>query len=286
MKPRMVVVKDGTRFMTRSVADRWIIDEVYGPNTYKALGFKIKNNFLVIDIGAHIGIFTIAAAKSADRVFSYEPEPGNFSYLKKNLLLNKIKNVFYFNKGVFDKKGTQRLYLHSSIKHSIFDASNKSVVIQTVSLADIFEENNIKLCHLLKIDTEGCEYEILSSTPKKYFRMIGSIVLESHNDIKKNELSKLGGVLTENGFEIRKIGVNNDCLGVNMLFAEKSSRPRFVVFINNHFKLAVNFVRMLFIHNIFLNVIFFVNRKIGRAGFFLKKHFPSLYQIVRINRTK
>lgn len=69
----------------------------------------------------------------------------------------------------------------------------------TVTLEGIFKSNNIEKCDLLKMDIEGCEYEVLFSTPMEIFSKIGCICMESHPDLKKKRtLEDLIGFLKQN----------------------------------------------------------------------------------------
>ncbi len=58
--------------------------------------YFILNEGIFIDIGAHIGKFTIKIAKTLaenGKVISIEPDSINFSLLKENIELNKLKNI-------------------------------------------------------------------------------------------------------------------------------------------------------------------------------------------------
>ena len=86
-------IKFKIRKNTKKVTDLDMIDDVWKRKDYSLPGFTIKKNNLVIDIGAHIGTFTVYAAKRAKNglVFSYEPEKENFELLKQNIILNNLK---------------------------------------------------------------------------------------------------------------------------------------------------------------------------------------------------
>ena len=53
--------------------------------------------------------------------------------------------------------------------------------MESIALKDVFDSNNIKQCDLLKIDTEGSEYDILYNLPDEYYKKIKRIYLEHHN---------------------------------------------------------------------------------------------------------
>lgn len=57
---------------------------------------EIKKGDTVLDLGAHIGYYTLLAAKlvgEKGKVFAFEPEPTNFALLKKNIKINNYQNV-------------------------------------------------------------------------------------------------------------------------------------------------------------------------------------------------
>ena len=57
----------------------------------------------IIDIGAHHGIFSIFAASKGYNLLSFEPNPINFSILKKNLSENNDLDIQLFNQAVSKK---------------------------------------------------------------------------------------------------------------------------------------------------------------------------------------
>ena len=63
---------------------------------------KIDSGDVIIDIGAHVGIFSIyyALKYPSATIYSYEPVNRNYKNLVKNLEYNKIKNVIPFENAV------------------------------------------------------------------------------------------------------------------------------------------------------------------------------------------
>ena len=72
----------------------WLIEE------YKRENFSIESNDVIIDIGAHIGLFTIYASQFSKNgeIYSFEPMKDNFELLNKNIISNKV--IFSFIKDV------------------------------------------------------------------------------------------------------------------------------------------------------------------------------------------
>jgi len=282
MKYILQILDDGIRFLVRQEdnSDKTVIREVWIDKIYFHPKFKIKKDFTVIDIGAHIGCFTIYAGKQAKKVFSYEPEPKSFQLLKKNIKINNLSDIKVFNCAVLNKKGKAKLSLQKiSLCNSIYLKTNEFITIKTISLKDVFDSNKINFCHLLKIDTEGSEYEILHSTPKKYLNKIGLIILEYHNHIFKKDCNKLIRLLTKRGFAVESVVTRNKFIG--LLFAKKTKSSGTKLFCKNYFVLYISRVRY------YLNLPSrLADRFLGKIGIFLKNIFPRIYYIIKKIKTK
>jgi FkbM family methyltransferase len=133
----------------------------------------LKKGMNVIDIGAHIGTYSILAAEKvgpAGKVVSVEPEPRNYEQLKKNIELNKFKNVITKNMALSDHEGLEKLYLNidNSGGHSLtFQKDKNSYINVTVKTLDnLIEELNLKKIDIIKIDAEGSEIPILKGAEK------------------------------------------------------------------------------------------------------------------------
>lgn len=76
------------------------------------------------------------------------------------------------------------------------------------SLDNIFGQIKVEKCNLLKVDCEGCEYEIFKNCSKNTFKKIKQIVMEAHlfNKQMKYEYLKLKEILRVNNFEIKEKG--------------------------------------------------------------------------------
>ncbi len=62
--------------------DRWVFPE------------KLK---LIVDAGAHVGLYSIKHASIAQKVIAIEPIPFNYKLLRININLNKLSNVYPSN---------------------------------------------------------------------------------------------------------------------------------------------------------------------------------------------
>lgn len=287
---------NGTRFLISDSDCDEVLRDIWDYKIYDSCNV-IRENFSIIDIGAHIGIFTVYAAKKSKKgmVYAYEPHPENFKLLKENIEINKIKNAKIFNYAVLENKGYSKLFLgKKSACHSMYLKGGNFVLVKTTSLKDIFNKNKINFCDLLKIDTEGAECEILSTTQKKYFEKIGIIILEYHNALYRKSLRKLVELLNKLGFKIFKVIVD-PIYDKGVLYAKNTFLgSKSQVLGNNMLEYYKSRIRTLYSyisqsHKIMKRIDPNTGKCIGflgLLGFFLKNHFPKLYFQLKIIKVK
>ena len=126
----------------------------------------IKEGDIVIDIGAHIGYYTLIFAKlvgETGKVFAFEPHPDNLALLKKNIEINNYKNIIPIQKAVSNTTGTIKLYLdktgsarHSTVKGNQY-CKESYVEIGCITLDQFLDDTKVDF---VKMDTEGGEFNV------------------------------------------------------------------------------------------------------------------------------
>lgn len=144
---------------------------------------KIKPGNVVYDIGAHSGFYSLLAAELVGengRVFSFEPNPQNIFYLRKNISLNGYKNIEVFETAVSEKPGISSFdagenSFYSKLSH------NGALKVKTIALDDFKNEGKISAPDVVKIDVEGAELLVLKGMAKilKEFRPL--LFLSTHS---------------------------------------------------------------------------------------------------------
>lgn len=203
-------LRNGLRYKLRGGStDRFIINEVWIHKSYNPKGFEIKQNDIVVDIGAHAGIFTILASYYAKdgKVYAFEPMKENYELLKENIKLNYAKNIEPINKAVSAKSGKLKFYVSQTKnkgQNSLYKLSDtqKQISVGKISFKDFIKK--IPRIDFLKIDCEGAEYEILFSLSKAEFQKIKKISMEFHN-YGKYTGKDLAKVLHSNNFKVKLI---------------------------------------------------------------------------------
>ena len=107
--------------------DLMALTNVWMINEYDIENFEIDTNDTVIDIGAHIGLFSLLVSQrcKTGKILSFEPVRENFDLLVYNLKLNHIENVLPFNMAVSKNSDKLNLFLNDDQSaHSIFSKSS------------------------------------------------------------------------------------------------------------------------------------------------------------------
>lgn len=127
---------------------------------------------VMLDIGAHIGHFTILAASvvgAGGMVYSFEPAPRNFQRLSENIKLNRFEaHVETFPIAISDHLGVVEFYEDggtAGTEYSMFPHRHGehgvAFSVQAESLDHLAEKYKLLSVNFMKIDTEGAELAVL-----------------------------------------------------------------------------------------------------------------------------
>jgi len=163
----------------------------YGAGEYEVDHVEVKGKPIICDIGANVGAFTIWSLKRWDPecVYCYEPLKSNFNQLRANInnLPTIATNFMLGNKAV--EAPSNKLYANTQgpASSSFYDCPFKTDEFEEVESISASELPN---CNILKVDTEGCEIDIitkyLKTHPKPYL-----IQFEYHSERDRLTLDRL-----------------------------------------------------------------------------------------------
>jgi FkbM family methyltransferase len=157
----------------------------------------IVNEKIVLDIGANIGDTGIFyALNGAKKVIGIEPFPKNFDYAQQNIKINNLDNVItLLHAGCSSKKEIIKIDpdYQSNIES---EAKNFKIGIDVpmIPLQDLIDTYKIPKSSVLKIDCEGCEYDIIENISFETISYFSNIQIEYHLGYKKlkNKLESFG----------------------------------------------------------------------------------------------
>lgn len=165
-----------------------VIWEIYYKHSYEMIGSFRRPGGIVIDCGAHIGLYSLKIAKFSQKIISIEPERRNFHYLILNIRLNKlVEKILPLKFAISNKKGFALLLkTEHSGTHSIIHVDNyiETEKIKTISLDILIRKLKLDNVEILKLDVEGAELLALRGLKNEAVK-VKNIVLEVHTKIVK-----------------------------------------------------------------------------------------------------
>lgn len=171
---------------------------------------NLPEKSVIVDLGANIGTFSALILNEIPgaRVYAYEPNPQSYKCYVRNMEINKFKNYSAFQKAVGGKNENRFFYTQDGMLDGSDTLYNywpekKPIKVDCVTLEQVFKDNSIEHCHLLKVDTEGAEYEMFFNTPDYILDKIDKIIIEWHLTDTRYKFRDLIDFLTDRGFDIQ-----------------------------------------------------------------------------------
>ena len=178
--PAINISLPGDYISTRYLEAHWVLLNVLG----------LKEDAVIFDIGANIGtnstVYGLWTANGGGRVYSFEPFPENFRFLKKNTTSCGLPHVHCHDFGLSDNPGSFFLGMPSAKQHKRFRwskyliesgtfsihatkptnvektySSNRGAQCYFDTLDRFVEDHSIQRIDFIKIDTEGHELFVL-----------------------------------------------------------------------------------------------------------------------------
>lgn len=139
---------------------------------------------LVIDVGAHIGTFTMLVSPQVRRVFAIEASQETYNYLRVNCLINGLDNVETFHIALGGSEGTASLFhAPENWGHSIMTGSAQhSESVPMTTLQTFMRDHEISHCDFLRFNCEGAEFPILLGTPPEVLSLVDAMLVLYHCD--------------------------------------------------------------------------------------------------------
>lgn len=184
---------------------------------------RLDQKYIFFDIGCNIGLTSrqiLNSFNNIDHSFHIEPSKKNIEIAKLNL--SKFNNTMFINKALAQKSGKEILY-KNSVNYGNYSLDSNSIqsnqyeeeVVEIENINDFFyniiNKYNFKI--IIKSDTEGFDYKLLSFIDDEILEKIEIYYFEINNKLSYNELSliynKLGDFDIYNE-KLKKINITFD----------------------------------------------------------------------------
>ncbi|WP_180697602.1 amino acid adenylation domain-containing protein [Vibrio parahaemolyticus] len=220
----------------------YLYRDIFEHNTYAPVEINYSDSRTIIDVGAHIGLFTLFARKHAPKakIVSIEPAPRLFDALFSNVA-KMNGSVIPLNSALFDTvghhdfvyypsmpgmstlfadAGEESRLLRSILSHAVSDDKisaigeetlraliaerlvAESTTVTTQTLSDVIRNLGIETIDILKIDVQKSELNILKGVEPSHWHMVRQVIIEAH-DIDGSVADSVD-LLERVGFSVRQ----------------------------------------------------------------------------------
>lgn len=162
----------------------------------------------IVDIGAHIGAFTVRAGLRSPkaRILAVEPNPAVFVHLQENVEANRLSprtSTVRAAIGAREGRGTLSNPRSSLGARVVPAAQDRERMVEIKTLESLLSETGFDRVDLLKVDCEGSEYEVFFGAGDSVLERITSIVCEYH-PAPAGYLPRLCRRFEEAGFHVER----------------------------------------------------------------------------------
>lgn len=218
-------------------------NEIMVNQEYFQKGLSVLGARCVIDIGANVGIFTMAVKLKAPKatVYAFEPIPDTFQVLEQNVRLLGCSDIHLYNVAIGSQdhvekaftffphmpgnstaipvlKDEQKQVMDQRFGKELSDFLNQSEtrVVQVRTLSSVIREQGITSVDFLKVDVEGGEISVLEGIEEMHWPIFKQVAVETHNAQLREQVSE---ILAQHGFEASTDLGLSSFAGVSIVYA-------------------------------------------------------------------
>ncbi len=193
--------------------------------------FTMSNGDIAIDVGAHVGTFSLALIHRFGKIraVALEPSLNNLRLFRENARINGLDESKLLIKplGLFDTEGVQSFAIGSSsttgsiAELSVYKekdgtrkafAAGETVQISCTTLNALFAEMGANSrCRLLKIDCEGSEYRSMKAADLSLWTRVDYMIIEAH-PCAEGAPHELRNWIVDQGYDVKVKELGNGCL--------------------------------------------------------------------------
>jgi FkbM family methyltransferase len=162
----------------------------YEPIVWRVLQSHLKPGTVFYDVGAHIGLFSLMAARDLGvqgSVFVFEPDPSNLRRIEEHASRNRLNALGIIPKAAWFTDGRmkfQRACSRSSLNRGAIAEDNLAagesmIEVETITLDSFGREH--ALPSIIKIDVEGSEAAVLRGSEEIFRSAKPVVICEIHH---------------------------------------------------------------------------------------------------------
>lgn len=170
-------------YLRNNYSDKAIFYQVFYEGQYQLDALPKIHPHYIVDAGANVGLAALYFSNHFPdaKILALEPEPENFSLLRKNT--DQYSNITPLEKAIWYKDGSVSIINPDAQAASFSVAEGQRDCIPAISIPTLLEEFNWPGIDILKIDIEGAEREVFSSDTE-WLQKVKLIIIELHDGIK------------------------------------------------------------------------------------------------------
>jgi FkbM family methyltransferase len=128
----------------------------------EVIGKRIKKGDTVLDIGAHIGCYSLFFSKlvgKTGKVYAFEPDPANYELLEKNVAAHNPGNIVTERTALGNFTGKCKLFIANGPSNHLYASdADKNFTEVPMTTVDEYLKNRAGGVDFIKMDIEGAEY--------------------------------------------------------------------------------------------------------------------------------
>ncbi|WCO02538.1 FkbM family methyltransferase [Psychroserpens ponticola] len=197
-------IKDASKAYSKGVENTLLRNSITLLKKYN----KDLHDISILDIGANFGYLSLVWAKSVcktGQVISFEPNKNVYNSLLKSIAINNLNNIQVENLAIGNENKSVNLFFENSTTSNVIqsDISQSLGTIQMIRIDDFIKSQKLTQCHLVKIDVDGIELDILKGSINMLNKFRPIVIVEINDDIRiveffiENNYQVLNGNLKE-----------------------------------------------------------------------------------------
>jgi FkbM family methyltransferase len=163
----------------------------YEPPTVSSIKKFVSGvpDLIFFDIGANVGYFSFVVTRlnHNSKVYSFDPLPDNVKIFDEHLRINRSENIELLPIAISNMDGEVNFTIGENLAANTYMNSDNPelfdshrICVEARSIDSFVKERGITCIHVLKIDVEGAEFDVLVGAAESIIRFKPIILLATH----------------------------------------------------------------------------------------------------------